>query len=137
MSFRYHPALNVLTATAEPKAIDSGLQSLSRHLPTPPTAAPTATHSGLGRTPSSTGLDTPDDGSALPDKATALRAQRGASGAGAGGGAASEAAALASLSPGRPYRWLQSLGGLGPLLTSPPQPSQIVFEVLLNVLEGR
>lgn len=37
-----------------------------------------------------------------------------------------------ALLSGRPYRWLQWLGGLGPLLTSPPHPSQRVFDLLVT-----
>jgi hypothetical protein len=48
--------------------------------------------------------------------------------------ATSEADAVASLLPARPYRWLQWLGGLGPLLTSTPHPSQLVLERLLKAL---
>ena len=37
-----------------------------------------------------------------------------------------------SLLPQRPYKWLQWLGGLGPLLNSPPQPSQLVLDTLVR-----
>ena len=90
------------TASASPAKADAALQKLSNLLP------------------GSTANGEKDDGSAYPDLCACVRGRR------------VDAASVAELLPQRPYKWLQWLGGLGPLLNSPPQPSQLVLDTLVR-----
>jgi hypothetical protein len=133
VTFAYFGGLQLLGAAATPAAADATLRRLYTQLPksardvapTPPT--PAGDRAGQG---AETGAEA-DDGSQFPDLRSSLASHRLAA---AAGRAASEADAVASLLPARPYRWLQWLGGLGPLLTSTPHPSQLVLERLLKAL---
>ena len=133
VTFAYFGGLQLLGAAATPAAADATLRRLYTQLPksargvapTPPT--PAGDRAGQG---AETGAEA-DDGRQFPDLRSSLASHRLAA---AAGRAASEADAVASLLPARPYRWLQWLGGLGPLLTSTPHPSQLVLERLLKAL---
>ena len=102
LTFKYHAGLELLTASASPAKADAALQKLSSLLP------------------GSTANGEKDDGSAYPDLCACVRGRR------------VDAASVAELLPQRPYKWLQWLGGLGPLLNSPPQPSQLVLDTLVR-----
>ena len=102
ITFKYHAGLELLTASASPAKADAALQKLSSLLP------------------GSTANGEKDDGSAYPDLCACVRGRR------------VDAASVAELLPQRPYKWLQWLGGLGPLLNSPPQPSQLVLDTLVR-----
>jgi len=110
VSFRYYPQLQLLAAGATSATADAVLHSLGSHLST----------SNLSSQPEEC-----DDGRRLPDLCTRLRWHRVTGG---------RDVDMAALSPHRPYKWLQWLGGLGPLLTTAPQPSQLVLGVLMSKL---
>ena len=97
VTFRYHPKLEILTAAAEPPAVEQALRSL---------------------VPALDGVE--DDGNTYPDFSSLLR----------GRSEQPSGEAPPSL-PFRAYRWLQWCGGLGPLLTSPPRPTQPIMTALV------
>jgi len=137
LTVRYFGGLQLLAASAEPAKADLALRALASQLPSQPEDVAAA--AGAGAT-------MPDDGSHFPDLRSSLRWHKLAHCSGGCLTATSTAAGrrtgnpaemeegVASLLPSRPYRWLQWLGGLGPLLTSAPQPSQLVLEKLLKAL---
>ena len=116
VTFTYHPTLEVLAASATPPAADAALRGLATLLPANPPAA-----GGLAAAEPAADEDT---GSRYPDLCATLRARR-------------QEAATATWDPSnahRPFKWLQWLGGLGPLLTTPPQPSHVVLDVLVRAV---
>ena len=130
VTFAYFGGLQLLGAAATPAAADATLRRLYTQFPkSARDVAPTPAGDEAGQG-AETGAQV-DDGSRFPDLRSSLASHRLAA---AAGRAASEADAVASLLPARPYRWLQWLGGLGPLLTSTPHPSQLVLERLLKAL---
>ena len=108
VTFQYHPGLQLLAVAAEPQRADKALRTLYTQLPS------------AGKT---------DDGSVFPDLCSTLRWHRLAAACGK-----PDEAGVSVLAPYRPYKWVQWLGGLGPLLTAAPQPSHRVLEVMLKVL---
>ena len=134
VTFSYYESFHLLTATASPAMADTALQQLYKQLP--------ATGSALASS------DSPalhiDDGSLWPDLRSTLRFNQFSTScerkvdSASDGNEQSEAigsrdSSICALLPSRPYQWLQWLGGLGPLLTSKPHPSQLVLEKLLGL----
>ena len=123
LTVQYYGGLQLLAASATPPKADAALRRLHAQLPAEPSAA---------GAPVAAGAPAPvDDGSQFPDLRSSLRWHKLAAD---DGRAAADAVGVASLLPARPYQWLQWLGGLGPLLTATPQPSQLVLEQVLKVL---
>ena len=118
ITFTYHPQLHLLAASASPLPADAALRGLGHRL-----------RSAINEATSCGGADQPDDddGAAFPDLNASLLARlRGADEA--------DAVAISELLPHRPYKWLQRLGGLGPLLTAQPLPSHAVLDMLVRTI---
>lgn len=112
LTFQWMPTLEVLTASAEPRSLEATLRSLDEmQLESDGSGAEGAEGAG---------------GSAaggFPDLPSLLRAR---------GGCKRQPLVVEALQPYWPYKWLQWLGGLGPLLTARPQSAQPVLEALVQ-----
>jgi hypothetical protein len=121
VTFRWMPALAVLTAATEPASLEAALSHLDEDGGAgAPGVAGTAAAAAAGGVGGGGGA-----GSGYPDLSSLLRARRGES---------TQVQGSEALLPYRPYKWLQWLGGLGPLLTSRVKSSQPVLEALVQAV---
>jgi hypothetical protein len=137
VTFKYHPELELLTASAEPAAADAAMRDLGASLPKVGirrSASTADVPAGAHNSAVATACAAADDGSVYPDLSSLLLARTLA--ANQPNSSTKGTSEVAPLLPSRPYKWLQWLGAIGPLLNVPPQPSQPVLQALVAAVSG-